>query len=69
MVSGPACKDDSTVTVTTCDGSGGTKVTETACQLPEVCIAAACGPKMDAGPPDADSPDADSPDEGTEPGD
>jgi hypothetical protein len=44
-------------------------VTETACQLPEVCIAAACGPKMDAGPPDADSPDADSPDEGTEPGD
>jgi hypothetical protein len=69
VISGPACKDDATTTVTTCDGNGGTTVTDTPCLAPDACIAGACSPKLDAGPPDAAPPDADTPDEGTDPSD
>jgi hypothetical protein len=42
IVSGPTCKDATTVTVTTCDGAGGTRATEMACMPGWKCAGGAC---------------------------
>jgi hypothetical protein len=52
VISGPTCKDPVTVTVTTCDGNGGTTVLDSACPPQQICTTGgncAAPPMPDAG--------------------